>query len=91
VAFEALISSVPEQYTHFADDNRFCYNTHYKKKRGVKMIRKSLALFLIALPVLNASASYQIDSSCPQFYFEDERDAPLAFGDEMWYHSWRFT
>ena len=22
--------------------------------------------------------------------FEDERDAPLAFGDEMWYHSWRF-
>ena len=55
------------------------------------MIRKSLALFLIALPVLNASASYQIDSSYPQFYFEDERDAPLSFGDEMWYHSWRFT
>ena len=65
VAFEALISSVPEQYIHFADDKRFCYNTHYKKKRGVKMIRKSLALFLIALPVLNASASYQIDSSYP--------------------------
>ena len=33
VASEALISSVPEQYTHFADDNRFCYNTHHKKKK----------------------------------------------------------
>ena len=50
------------------------------------MIGKTFALFLIALPVLNASASYQIDSSYPHFYFEDERDVRVYVGDWVSVH-----
>ena len=41
-------------------------------------MKRLFSLLLVALPLLNASGSYQVDASNPQFYFGDESDVRVS-------------